>query len=248
MGGESRPFDSSIHLNRTAMFPIRDTIRSRSFPKANYAIIAINVLVFLFQSSLNEHVFYQFIRWFGLTPAQFSLSMPLQWITIFTSMFMHGGWFHLISNMWTLYIFGDNVEDRMGSMRYVIFYLLAGTAAAITHVVSSHGVNVPTVGASGAVAGVLGAYFLLFPQARVTTFIPVFFLPWLVDIPAFFYLGVWFFSQVANGLMVGPEVMSGIAWWAHIGGFLIGLLLVRLFAPRRLAVDVTYHQGQPWPQ
>lgn len=230
------------------MFPIRDTIRSRSFPKANFALIAINVLVFLFQSSLSERGFFLSLRWFGLTPAQFSLFLPLQWITIFTSMFMHGGWFHLISNMWTLYIFGDNVEDRMGSFRYVGFYLLSGAAAAITHVVSSQGLDVPTVGASGAVAGVLGAYFLLYPQARVTTFIPVFFLPWFVDIPAFFYLGVWFFSQLVNGLMVGAEVMSGIAWWAHIGGFLVGLLLVRLFVPRRRGIEVAYHQGQPWPQ
>jgi membrane associated rhomboid family serine protease len=230
------------------MFPIRDTIRSRSFPKANYSIIALNVLVFLFQASMSERGFYLFLQWFGLTPAQFSLFLPLQWITIFSSMFMHGGWFHLISNMWTLYIFGDNVEDRMGTMRYVVFYLLSGSVAAIAHVFSSPELDIPTVGASGAVAGVLGAYFLLFPSARVTTFIPVFILPWFVDIPAFFYLGIWFFSQVVNGLMVGAAVMSGIAWWAHIGGFMVGLLSVRFFVPRQPSVDVAYHQGQQWPQ
>jgi membrane associated rhomboid family serine protease len=230
------------------MFPIRDTIRSRSVPWANYGIIAINVLVFLFQTSLSERGFYLFLQWFGLTPAQFSLLRPFQWITVLTSMFMHGGWFHLISNMWTLYIFGDNVEDRMGSMRYLSFYLLSGSVAAFTHIASSPGLSVPTVGASGAVAGVLGAYFLLFPSARVTTFIPIFFIPWLVDIPAFFYLGIWFFSQVANGLMVGAEVMSGIAWWAHIGGFIVGLITVRVFAPRRPVVEISYHQGQDWTQ
>jgi membrane associated rhomboid family serine protease len=230
------------------MFPIRDTIRSRSFPIANYSIIAVNVLVFLFQASLNDRGFSLFLHWFGLTPAQFSLFMPLQWVTIFSSMFMHGGWFHLISNMWTLYIFGDNVEDRMGTMRYVVFYLLSGSVAAITHVILSPELNVPTVGASGAVAGVLGAYFLLFPSARVTTFIPVFFLPWFVDIPAFFYLGIWFFSQVMSGLMVGDAVMNSIAWWAHIGGFIAGLLLVRIFAPRLQTVEVAYHQGEKWPQ
>jgi membrane associated rhomboid family serine protease len=229
------------------MFPIRDTIRSRSFPIANYGIIALNVLVFLFQTSLSERGFYLFLQWFGLTPAQFSLFLPLQWITIFSSMFMHGGWFHLISNMWTLYIFGDNVEDRMGTKRYVAFYLISGSVAAITHVFSSPELNVPAVGASGAVAGVLGAYFLLYPSARVTTFIPVFFLPWFVDIPAFFYLGIWFFLQVVNGLLVGAAVMSGIAWWAHIGGFIVGLLLARLFASRPPAVEVAYHQGEQWP-
>ena len=230
------------------MFPLRDTIRSRTFPIANYGIIGLNVLVFVFQASLSERGFNVLLQWFGLTPAQFSLFLPLQWITVFTSMFMHGGWFHLISNMWTLYIFGDNIEDRMGSGRYIIFYLLSGSAAAITHILASPGLNVPTVGASGAVAGVLGAYFLLYPRARVTTFIPIFFIPWLVDIPAFFYLGIWFFSQVANGLMVGATVMSGIAWWAHIGGFVVGLFLVRIFAAHRPVVDVVYHQGHRWPQ
>lgn len=230
------------------MFPIRDTIRSKSFPLANYGIIAVNVLVFLFQSSLNERGYYLILQSFGLTPAQFSFLQPVQWITIFTSMFLHGGWFHLISNMWTLYIFGDNVEDRMGSIRYVAFYLLAGAIAALTHVFFSPGLKIPTVGASGAVAGVLGAYFLLFPRARVVTFIPIFILPWLVDIPAFFFLGIWFFSQVANGLMVGAEGMSGIAWWAHIGGFIVGLLLVRFFASRPAPVEIYDHQGRRWPE
>jgi membrane associated rhomboid family serine protease len=231
------------------MFPIRDTIRARSFPLANTIIIAANVFVFLFQASLSERGFYLFIQGFGLTPANFSLVQPFQWATILTSMFMHGGWFHLISNMWTLYIFGDNVEDRMGSLRYIGFYLLSGAAAALTHIFFSSGSIVPTVGASGAVAGVLGAYFLLFPSARVVTFIPIFFLPWFVNIPAFFYLGIWFFSQVANGLMVAGEAMSGIAWWAHIGGFVVGVLLVRLFAVRRpVPMDIYYHQGQSWPQ
>jgi len=230
------------------MFPIRDTIRSRSFPIANYAIIALNVLVFLFQSSLSERGFYLFLQGFGLTPVDFSPFMPFQWVTVFTSMFMHGGWFHLISNMWTLYIFGDNVEDRMGPIRYIMFYLLSGTVAALTHVFLSPNLNIPTVGASGAVAGILGAYFLLFPRAQVVTFIPLFFLPWFINIPAFFYLGIWFFSQVANGLMVSGEAMSGIAWWAHIGGFIFGLLLVRFFARRQSPVEILYHQGQRWPE
>lgn len=228
------------------MFPIRDTIRSRSFPLVNLALIALNVLVFLFQSSLSQQGFMRIIQTYGLVPAQFSLSNPFEIFTIFSSMFMHGGWFHLISNMWTLYIFGDNVEDRMGSGRYLVFYLLAGVVAAATHVLFIPDLGQPTVGASGAVAGVLGAYFLLFPNSRVVTFIPIFFLPWFVQIPAFIYLGIWFFSQLANGVML-DQAMTGIAWWAHIGGFVTGLLLVRLFA-RRERVEVAFHQGDYWPQ
>jgi membrane associated rhomboid family serine protease len=228
------------------MFPIRDTIRSRTFPLVNLALIAVNVLVFLFQSSLNQQGFMRIIQTYGLVPAQFSLSNPFEIFTIFSSMFMHGGWFHLISNMWTLYIFGDNVEDRMGSGRYLVFYLLAGIVAAATHVFFTPDLRLPTVGASGAVAGVLGAYFLLFPNSRVVTFIPVFFLPWFVQIPAFIYLGIWFFSQVANGVML-DQAMGGIAWWAHIGGFVTGLVLVRIFA-RRERVEVAFHQGDMWPQ
>ncbi|MDF1500425.1 MAG: rhomboid family intramembrane serine protease [Anaerolineales bacterium] len=227
------------------MFPIRDTIRSKSFPPVNLVLIAANTLVFLYQSSLGEQGFIRIIETYGLVPAQFSISNPFEIFTIFSSMFMHGGWFHLISNMWTLYIFGDNVEDRMGSGRYLIFYLLAGGVAAATHIFFTPDLQQPTVGASGAVAGVLGAYFLLFPRSRVVTFIPVFFFPWFVQIPAFIYLGIWFFSQVANGLMIG-QAMSGIAWWAHIGGFVTGLVLVRAFArPERL--DVAFHQGENWP-
>jgi membrane associated rhomboid family serine protease len=148
--------------------------------------------------------------------------------------------------MWTLYIFGDNVEDRMGSGRYLVFYLLAGIVAAAAHVFFTPDLRQPTVGASGAVAGVLGAYFLLFPNSRVVTFIPVFFLPWFVQIPAFIYLGIWFFSQVANGVML-DQAMGGIAWWAHIGGFVTGLVLVRIFT-RRERVEVAFHQGDIWPQ
>jgi membrane associated rhomboid family serine protease len=226
------------------MFPIRDTIRSRSFPLVNLALIAVNVLVFLFQSSLSQQGFMRIIQQYGLVPAQISLQRPFELFTIFSSMFMHGGWFHLISNMWTLYIFGDNVEDRMGSARYLVFYLLAGIVAAVTHVFFTPDLQQPTVGASGAVAGVLGAYFLLFPHSRVVTFIPIFFLPWFVQIPAFIYLGIWFFSQLANGVMLN-QAMGGIAWWAHIGGFVTGLVFVRVFA-RSERVDIAYHQGDTW--
>ncbi len=215
------------------MFPIRDTIRSRSVPIITYALIALNLLVYLFQSSLTSQSFTLFIQNFGLTPAQFSLQNPFSLLTLFSSMFMHGSWFHVLSNMWILFIFGDNVEDRMGSFRYLAFYLLAGVFAALTHVYFAPRLAVPTVGASGAVAGVLGAYFLLFPRARVLTFIPLFIFPWFIEVPALIFLGLWFLLQLANGLMFGGVAMEGIAWWAHIGGFLFGFVTARLFIPRR---------------
>jgi membrane associated rhomboid family serine protease len=214
------------------MFPIRDTIRSRSTPVATYFLIVLNLLVYLFQSSLTGPSFELVIKTFGLVPAQFSLQNPFSLFTVFSSMFMHGSWFHVISNMWILFIFGDNVEDRMGSLRYLVFYLLSGTFAALTHVYFDPQLSIPTVGASGAVAGVLGAYFLLFPRARVMTFVPLFIIPWFIEVPALVFLGVWFLLQLLNGLMLGGVAMEGIAWWAHIGGFLFGFVMARFFTSK----------------
>jgi membrane associated rhomboid family serine protease len=152
-------------------------------------------------------------------------------------MFLHGGWFHLLSNMWILYIFGDNVEDRMGSLRYLVFYLLGGLAAASLQILVDPTSKLPSIGASGAIAAVLGAYFLLYPRARVFTLIPIIFIPWFVEIPAVVYLGIWFVSQLFSGLAsLGlPETasMGGVAWFAHIGGFAFGLLFCKLFTPAR---------------
>jgi len=217
------------------MFPIRDTIRSRSTPIATYALIGLNLLVYLFQASLTDPSFVLLIQNFGLIPAQFSLQNPFSLLTVFSSMFMHGSWFHVISNMWILFIFGDNVEDRMGSLRFLSFYLLSGVFAALAHVYFDPLLSVPTVGASGAVAGVLGAYFLLFPHARVMAFVPLFIFPWFIEIPALIFLGVWFLLQLFNGLMFGGVAMEGIAWWAHIGGFLFGFVTARLFISKRRA-------------
>jgi membrane associated rhomboid family serine protease len=163
-------------------------------------------------------------------------------------MFMHGSWFHLLSNMWTLYIFGDNVEDRMGSARYLVFYLLAGLAAGLVQAAFDPTSTIPTVGASGAIAGVLGAYFLLFPRSRVITLIPLFFLPWFVEIPAVFFIGIWFLSQLSSGLMAlgSAGAFGGIAWWAHVGGFLFGLITVYLFA-RRPAAYRRWYPDEHWP-
>jgi len=239
------------------MFPLRDTIRSRSFPIVTYGLIAVNTIIFLFEASLGPNGFNTLLDNFGLVPARISTIHLLSIITPLTSVFLHGSWFHLISNMWTLFIFGDNVEDRMGSTRFLVFYLIAGVVSGLTHALVSNTIYgtlspqswIPTVGASGAIAGILGAYFILYPRARVVTLIPLFILPWFVEIPAFIYLGIWLFSQVSSGLLSLGAYGSfgGIAWFAHIGGFLVGLLLVRVFARRREVLRQGYPDDyQPW--
>jgi membrane associated rhomboid family serine protease len=195
-----------------------------------------------------------------MVPANFYPFRPLSVIKLFTSIFLHGSWFHLISNMWTLFIFGDNVEDRMGSERYLVFYLLSGLTAGLVHVfvtlissgAESFGAQVPTVGASGAIAGVLGAYFLLYPRAKVTTLIPIVIFPWFVDIPAVLFLGFWFFAQLFPGLLsLGAfggfgGTFDGIAWWAHVGGFVFGLIMVNFFA-RFMRVRQQWHADEYYP-
>ncbi|HSM73554.1 MAG TPA: rhomboid family intramembrane serine protease, partial [Desulfobacterales bacterium] len=142
-------------------------------------------------------------------------------------MFLHGGFWHLLGNMWSLYIFGDNVEDHLGPLRYLGFYLLCGLVSGLTHMLLNVGSNVPTIGASGAIAGVMGAYFLLHPRARILTLIPIFFIPYFVEIPAFFFLGLWLLLQFLNAAS-SQAGMTGIAWWAHIGGFIGGMVLVKV--------------------
>jgi membrane associated rhomboid family serine protease len=224
------------------MLPLRDTVRSRSIPFVTYALIGLNVLAFIYELSLGQQGFNRFLTAYGLVPARLSLTQPWSYLKILTSMFLHGSWFHVISNMWVLFIFGDNVEDRMGPGRYLLFYLLVGTVAGLTHAYFVSNSQLPTVGASGAIAGILGAYLVLFPRGRVLTLIPLFIIPWFIEIPAFVYLGFWFLSQLSSGLMslgqLGAGNFSGIAWWAHVGGFVAGLLLVRAFVRR---------QRRSWP-
>lgn len=215
------------------MIPLRDKNPSRTIPFVNYAIIAANVLVFFFELSLGRSL-NDFIYHFGVVPVrfmdatqhyQFSASAA---VPFFSSMFLHGGWMHLIGNMLFLYVFGDNIEDRLGHVRYVFFYILSGIAAALTQVFFNSQSEIPMVGASGAIAGVLGAYMLLYPKARVLTLIPIFFFFQLVELPAFFFLGLWFVLQFISGFMslgVGADA-GGVAWWAHIGGFACGATLL----------------------
>jgi membrane associated rhomboid family serine protease len=154
-------------------------------------------------------------------------------ITLVTSIFLHGGWFHFISNMWILFIFGDNVEDQMGPIGYASFYLLSGVAAGLLHTFVQPFSVIPTLGASGAIAGILGAYLLLYPNARVVTLVPLIFIFTTVNVPAVLYLGFWFMSQLFSGLTSLGVAMTGVAWWAHIGGFLFGLVMVRFFLWRK---------------
>lgn len=223
------------------MLPIRDTVHSYTFPVINWLLIGLNTVVFFLEISLSPATLNRFIQIFALTPANLHLndpflfiSNPLLLIPLVTHMFLHGGWVHFLSNMWILFIFGDNVEDRMGSIRYLIFYLAGGVVAGVLQTFVSPLSEIPSLGASGAIAAVLGAYFLLYPRARVTTLIPMIFVPWFVEIPAIIYLGFWFVSQLFSGIAsLGAANMGGVAWFAHIGGFIFGLLFSRIFIPRR---------------
>lgn len=209
------------------MIPLRDTIKSRRRPVVTWALIALNTLVFAFEISLDQDGLRALFFTHGIVPAEFSLP------TLITSTFLHGGLLHLVSNMWMLWIFGDNVEDRLGRMRYLLFYMACGVAAGAIHSLTELGSAVPTIGASGAIAGVLGAYFLLYPRARVVTLVPLFFWPLFFEVPAYFFLGFWFLTQVlSGGLAVAGATASGIAWWAHVGGFVTGLVLHRMMLPK----------------
>ena len=211
------------------MIPLADDIPSRRFPVITYLIIAANVLAFFFELSLGRYLD-RFIAIFGLVPWRIVnwSSYPAVFITIFTSMFLHAGWVHLFGNMLYLWVFGDNVEDAMGHMRFLIFYIVSGCVAALAQVLVNPLSKVPMIGASGAVAGVLGAYFLFYPRARVIMAVPFLFYLQLISVPAILVLGGWFLIQLLNGfatITAATAVTGGIAWWAHVGGFVTGLIL-----------------------
>lgn len=219
------------------MIPLADDIPSRRLPVITYLIIATNILVFFFELSLGRYLD-RFIAIFGLTPwyiVNWS-SYPFVLITVFTSMFLHAGWIHLFGNMLYLWVFGDNVEDAMGHLRFLFFYLFSGCAAAVAQVLVNPLSKVPMIGASGAVAGVLGAYFLFYPRARVIMAVPFLFYLQMISVPALLVLGSWFLIQLLNGfatITTSTAVTGGVAWWAHIGGFVVGLVLGPIFRRRR---------------
>ncbi|MGC9522943.1 MAG: rhomboid family intramembrane serine protease [Anaerolineae bacterium] len=217
------------------MFPLRDNIPSRRFPLVTIAIVAANVAIFLFEALLGPAA-NTVTTLFGVIPARLTTEWqnPLVLFTLFSSMYLHGGWAHLIGNMWYLWVFGDNVEDRMGRLRYFIFYTLCGIIASLLQVVAAPRATIPMIGASGAIAGVLGAYLLLYPNARVSTVVPVFYFIRIIWLPAVVVLGGWFLVQFLNGLATLNVVMQtgGTAWWAHIGGFVAGMILMPVFRRR----------------
>ena len=214
------------------MIPIRDTIQPRHTPVVNHFLIGINVVVFLVQIAQGPDMD-RFVYLFGLVPARYTVSQVAayfstgqQIFSLISFMFLHGGIWHIIGNMWSLYIFGDNVEDHLGHLRYLIFYLMCGLASGLSHLIVNWHSTIPTIGASGAIAGIMGAYFILFPSSKILTLIPIIIFPWFVEIPAFFFLGLWFVLQFINA--AGTQgAMSGIAWWAHIGGFIFGIIFLK---------------------
>jgi membrane associated rhomboid family serine protease len=212
------------------MFPLRDTQPSYSRPVVTVFLIVLNILVFLFEMSLDPYSRNHFIAEYGLIPDRFQAS------SVLTSMFLHGGWFHVLGNMWFLWIFGDNIEDILGSAKYLLFYLLCGIAASLTHVFFNPLSRLPTVGASGAIAGVMGAYMVKFPRSRIVTLVFVFIFVTTIDVPAFVMLLYWFVIQLFSGVgTVGYSHLSegGTAWFAHVGGFLAGILCIHLLGTRQ---------------
>src|SRR3982751_330301 len=218
------------------MIPLRDVIPSRTTPFVTVSIIVINALVFLLEFSMGEDV-NEFIIRFGLIPAAFS------WVTVLTSMFVHGGFLLFAGNMLYLWIFGDNVEDRFGHARFVVFYLLCGAAAALAQTIMSPDSVVPMVGASGAIAGVMGAYFVLYPHSRIVTLVPIFLFIQLIEVPAIIFLGIWFLMQFLSGVgsvasAASRQPAGGVAFWAHVAGFAAGVGGVFVFRrPERQRIE-----------
>ncbi len=210
------------------MIPLRDTIPSATYPIFTHLLIVANVVVFLYEQSLG-YAAERFIHVYGLVPRRFGADVT----PLFTSMFLHGGWMHLIGNMLYLHIFGDNVEDRVGHGRFLALYFVGGTVAGIAQVAANPHSALPMVGASGAIAAVTGAYFVFYPRARIVTLVPIFVFLQIVEIPAVFFLLLWFAYQLMLGIGSFGMDVGGVAFWAHVGGFLAGMVLAPILATRR---------------
>jgi membrane associated rhomboid family serine protease len=227
------------------MIPIRDDTPTYSTPFINYLLVALNTLVFLFEVSLSPQVRQSFVYQFGVEPVRVLTALGLTQVhlpqasavPLLTSMFLHASWLHLIGNMWVLWIFGDNIEDHLGHFPYLVFYLVSGLAASCLHILLNPNSTIPSVGASGAIAGVMGAYFLLFPSARVLTLVPLIIFFTFIWLPAWIVLGYWFVLQFLSGAATSIAYTSktgggGIAFWAHVGGFVAGLAMIKLMPQR----------------
>jgi membrane associated rhomboid family serine protease len=223
------------------MFPITNTVSTRRPAIVTWALLAVNCAVFLFQQSLSPEMHEVFVARFALIPALYfspyveaSLSLS-DYLPFFTNMLLHRGWLHLILNMWTLWLFGPAVEDRLGSLRFLVFYVACGLAASYAHAVFNPLSTIPALGASGAIAGVLACFLILFPLARIIVLVPILFLPLFFELPTIVFIGLWFLVQLMQGTaeLFLPTGGAGIAWWAHIGGFFAGLVLGPLLAGAR---------------
>ena len=219
------------------MIPLRDVIPSRTVPVITVTIIILNALAWFYELALPRDVLPAFLQVYGVVPADFA------GFTLLTSMFLHGSWMHVIGNMWYLWIFGDNIEDRMGHGRFIVFYLLCGIVAALGQVAMDPESTLPTIGASGAIAGVMGAYFVLYPQSRVLTLIPLFFYFEIIELPAILLLGFWFLMQLVSAGAIAVTASShgqgGVAFMAHVAGFAIGAISIFLFRKRQTPVEWT---------
>ena len=215
------------------MIPLKDDVPSSTFPLIVLLLIAVNILLFLHEISLEKSL-EPFLRNYAVIPANFfSIKADIfsRFSPLITSIFLHGSWVHLLGNMWFLWVFGNNIEDRMGHIRFPLFYLLCGISSGLVHTYMNPKSIIPTIGASGAISGILGAYFVLYPFSRVLTLVPIFFV-YFVRLPAFFFLGLWFLLQFFSGassILSGEAMTGGIAWWAHIGGFAAGVILLPFF-------------------
>lgn len=220
------------------MIPIRDSTKSPILPIVNVTLIVLNFLIYFWEISIEPYLLNQVYYAFGVVPAEVLNTIytgapftPLL-VNFVTAIFIHGGWFHVIGNMLFLWVFGDNVEGRLGHFKYLLFYLVVGTAATLAHILSNPFSTVPVVGASGAVAGVLGAYIILFPRSRILALVPIFIIFTLMEIPAVVFIALWFVLQLFNGMAsLGGDALT-VAYWAHVGGFIMGALLIKIMAPR----------------
>jgi membrane associated rhomboid family serine protease len=228
------------------VIPLKDTTPRQSFPFITVLLIVVNFVVFFHQISLTPAAGDHFVRLYGLVPSRIELAlagrhytMAQALVPLFTCMFLHGGWLHIIGNMWFLWIFGGNVEDRMGSMSYLLFYMICGLGSGISEVAFSWGSTIPSIGASGAISGVLGAYIVFFPTSRILSLIPLLVIWFMARVPAWIFIGLWFVVQFLSGLgSLATASSGGVAWWAHVGGFALGALLAKAFAsPRRRAAS-----------
>ena len=230
------PYSSGDYSDGVRMIPLRDTIPSSSFPAVTLGLITLNTLIFIYQLSLGPGE-ERFVLHYGFVPAVYlhtshtePWNLLVRFSPLFSSMFLHGGWLHLIGNMWTLWIFGDNVEDRLGKVCFFLYYIVSGFAAVYFHYLAERTSGIPVIGASGAIAGVMGGYFVLFPRARILTLIPIVVFVQVVSIPAVWFLALWFLGQLLSGIVTtSVQIHGGVAWWAHVGGFLTGALLIFLF-------------------